>query len=57
MRKRGEKTEDLIDEKPPNSMRKRGGKPICGVENCLHGVKNLRNLAKKTMEENRMLID
>ncbi len=28
MRKRGGKTRDLINEKPPNSMRKQGGKPI-----------------------------
>ena len=36
-----------------NSMRKRGGKPIIAV---LQGVKNLRNLARKMVEENLMLI-
>ena len=31
MKKQGEKTGGSINKKPPNSMRKRGGKPIiCG---------------------------
>ena len=38
-----------------NSMRKRGGKPIIALYVAvLQGVKNLRNLARKTVEENLM---
>ena len=39
-----------------NSMRKRGGKPIITLYVAvLQEVKNLRNLARKTVEENLML--
>ena len=55
MRKTRRKTGGLINEKPSNSMRKQRGKPIILL--FCRGIKNLRKLTRKMVEENRMLID
>ena len=55
MRKREGKTEDLIKEKPLKLGEKIRRKTD-HLYVALQEVKNLQNLAKKTMEENLMLI-
>ena len=56
MRKRGGKTGDLIDEKPPKLDEETRRKTDHCFVAALQEVKNLRNLAKKMVEENLMLI-
>ena len=59
MKKRGGKTGDLIDEKPPKldeKMRKKTDYLLLYTLLLYKGWKTSKTLAKKTVEENRMLI-
>ena len=53
MKKRERKPGALINKKPPKLDEETRGKPIICM---LLGWKNLRNLARKTVEENLILI-
>ena len=49
MKKQEKKIKGSIDKKPPNLIRKQGGKPIIYS---FAGGKNLQNLVRKTVQEN-----